>query len=55
MNNKLSKEVIDFIEWIAIHDEWHYAYVEDVWKQYGYRNRNTQQLFEYYLKIRPKQ
>lgn len=46
----LSTEQQRFIEWISCYDEWHWSSVRKQWEQEHYRSRNTQELFEYYLK-----
>jgi len=50
----LSQDVTDFIEWIYLSDEWHWSAKEQHWYQYGYRERTTQQLFEYFLKYKTR-
>lgn len=37
-----------FIVWLFTRDEWRYDSTENLWVQYGYRSRTTDELYQYF-------
>ena len=42
----MNPEIIDFINWL-VKSDW-YLDEENLWRQYGYSNKTTKQLFQYW-------
>lgn len=46
----LTADACKFTEWVVQQDEWFFNNHCSVWEKYGWRDRTTQELFEFWQK-----